>query len=94
MLADSLADLGRTLLKPRRRHIGEGRKRAIVREQQHRARQAARVAPALAALAEKRKAWARKRSVRYAANGALHLNEGPAHIKDKARESGLWDLHS
>lgn len=68
--------------------IGPGQERAAARLQAHREKQAARVAPALEALAGKRRAWAYRRSLRWAgSNPDLFIQEdAPGHIWQMAKE--------
>jgi hypothetical protein len=85
--ASAMPEIFRKQFSPERRHIGEGQKRAAVREKQHRDQQAARVAPALPALAEKRARIARKRAERWFFN---HPDQRfvPGHIRQMKREIG------
>lgn len=81
-----LAELAEAF-SPRPRHIGDGQKRAVVREHQHRQHQAARVAPALPAFADRRADLARKRVRRWDENHPdLTLADAPTHIKRMTRE--------
>lgn len=65
---------------PRRRHVGEGQKRAAQRLHEHREKQAARVEPALADLAEKRAAMVNRRFQRWTLNVDMEC-DAPGSLK-------------
>jgi hypothetical protein len=70
-------------------HVGEGSERAEIRLRHHRDKQAARVAPALPAFAERRANLAKRRVKRWQTTHGRDLSEAPGHIKRMSREATL-----
>lgn len=73
-------------------YMGDGAKRAALREAKHADKQAARVAPALAVLAEKRKTWAAHRFARWTRNVDMECDvpgsvKAPGHIRAMSIEA-------
>lgn len=68
-------------------YMGAGAKRAAIREDAHSKAQAARVAPALPAFAERRAELAKRRVKRWQLSvGRRDLSTAPGHIKRMSRE--------
>jgi hypothetical protein len=66
---------------------GEGQKRAAVRLEAHREKQAARVEPAIGPMRRARKAWAAKRVDRWRRNQEGIDSAAPGHIRAMAGEA-------